>query len=216
MSLLRSVVTGAHDIRRVGRSRRLPWRECEFVVMDFELTDLNPRRAKPLSVGWVVVRHGRMCLADAGYTPIHWPGGPGEISPEAVAVHGLLPEDLAAAPAVSEVADQLERMVTGRVLVAHGSYMELTVLRRVGVPVARRRALDTIRLSQSLDRLEEAPVPANRTLSALSRRLGLPAHRPHHAFGDALTTGGVFLALATRLEAHGAGRLGDLHRLGGA
>lgn len=216
MRRFRSVVTGRPVIRHGGRLRRLPWRECEFVVVDFESTGLDPRRASPLSVGWVVVRHGRLCLADAGYTPIHWSGKSDGISHEAVAVHGLLPEDLAAAPAVTEVAAHLERMMTGRVLVAHGAYMELTLLRRVGVPMPRRRALDTIRLSQSLDRLEEAPVRASRTLSALSRRFGLPSHRPHHAFGDALTTGGLFLALATRLEGHGAGRLADLHRLGGA
>jgi hypothetical protein len=34
------------------------------------------------------------------------------------------------------------------------------------------------------------------------------------AFGDALTTAGIFLALATHLERHGNARVQDLLRLG--
>ncbi len=42
-----------------------------------------------------------------------------------------------------------------------------------------------------------------RPLGDIAAALGLPAHRPHVAEGDALTTAQVFLALATHLEAHG-------------
>ena len=45
---------------------------------------------------------------------------------------------------------------------------------------------------------------------AARRRTRRPAHRPHVAEGDALTTAQVLLALATHLEAHGRGRLRDL------
>jgi DNA polymerase III epsilon subunit-like protein len=47
-------------------------------------------------------------------------------------------------------------------------------------------------------------------LAAVASGLGVPAHRPHVAEGDALTTAQVLLALATHLEAHGRGRLRDL------
>lgn len=199
--------------RRWRQGRRRPWRECEFVALDFETTGLDPRRCRPLSVGWVPVREGRLVLAEAGYTPIR---AEGEIDPATIAVHRLLPSDLTTAPPMTEVAEELTRVLAGRTLVAHGAHLELALLRRAGVPVRRRAALDTIRLSLSLDRLEEAGAGGSRTLSSLARRLGLPAHRPHHAFGDALTTGGVFLALATRFERHGAGRLADLVRHGHA
>ena len=46
-------------------------------------------------------------------------------------------------------------------------------------------------------------MPAQLGLTELASRLGLPAHRPHHALGDALTTAQVFLALATHLEHRG-------------
>ena len=44
-------------------------------------------------------------------------------------------------------------------------------------------------------------------------RLGLPAHRPHHADGDALTTAQLFIALATRLDAVAPQTVGSLARL---
>jgi DNA polymerase III subunit epsilon len=43
--------------------------------------------------------------------------------------------------------------------------------------------------------------PRHLPLSNLSQTLGLPSHHPHDAFGDALTTAQVFLALATHLDA---------------
>jgi len=37
-------------------------------------------------------------------------------------------------------------------------------------------------------------------VSELARSFGLPAHRPHHALGDALITAQVFIALAAHLD----------------
>ena len=49
---------------------------------------------------------------------------------------------------------------------------------------------------------ERDGVPPRRlALGELARALGLPAHRPHEALGDALTTAQVFLALASHLDA---------------
>jgi DNA polymerase-3 subunit epsilon len=50
------------------------------------------------------------------------------------------------------------------------------------------------------------------SLSAIAAALGLPAHRPHQAEGDALTAAQVFLAMATHLEARGHGSVRALTR----
>jgi cyclic nucleotide-binding protein len=50
------------------------------------------------------------------------------------------------------------------------------------------------------------------SLSAIAAALGLPAHRPHEAEGDALTAAQVFLAMATHLEARGQGTVRALTR----
>jgi DNA polymerase-3 subunit epsilon len=53
------------------------------------------------------------------------------------------------------------------------------------------------------------------SLSELAGALGLPAERPHHALGDALTTAQVFLALATYLDGVRHETVGTLARAGG-
>ena len=50
-------------------------------------------------------------------------------------------------------------------------------------------------------------------LEAAARALDLPAHRPHRADGDALTTAQVFLALASRLDRVEAQTVESLGRL---
>ena len=42
--------------------------------------------------------------------------------------------------------------------------------------------------------------PRRISLSDLAAALGLPAHSPHDAVGDALTTAQVFIALASHLD----------------
>jgi DNA polymerase III epsilon subunit-like protein len=46
----------------------------------------------------------------------------------------------------------------------------------------------------------------------MARALGLPAHRPHHADGDALTTAQAFIALATHLDRFTPQTVGSLER----
>jgi DNA polymerase III epsilon subunit-like protein len=75
----------------------------------------------------------------------------------------------------------------------------------------RRTAIDVGPLARRLAVLEGAgggPPPA--TLAALADRCGVPVGRTHHALSDALTTGQIFLVLATRLERYGLGALRDL------
>jgi DNA polymerase III epsilon subunit-like protein len=46
--------------------------------------------------------------------------------------------------------------------------------------------------------------PRRTSLTGLAAALGLPAHHPHDAVGDALTTAQAFVALATHLDARQA------------
>lgn len=184
------------------------WREARFVVLDFETTGLDLRRAAPLSVGWVVVRDGRVVLAEAGYTRIRHRGG---IPADALAVHRLLPADVADAPAAGVVAQRLRPVLDGAVLVAHGAWTERAMLRRLDLG---GRLVDTLQLARALDRLDGHESARATSLAAVAGRLGVPVHRVHHAFSDALTAGGLLLALLHRLERHGAGDVDTLRRLG--
>lgn len=205
MSTGRGVVSGLLGRRRDPRD----WREVEFVALDFEATSANPRRAEPLSVGWVTITDGRVHFRAAGY---HLVAHAGDVPAEGQAIHRLLVEDLTDGDEPTRLAERLRTAVANRVLVAHGASLERALLRRLGVD--HGPVVDTLALVRRLDE-RDATVATNLSLAAVAGRLGVPSLRAHHAFGDALTTALVLVVLAGRLERQRAGcPVEDLVHLG--
>jgi DNA polymerase III subunit epsilon len=176
-----------------------PWRQAEFVVLDFETTGLHLKRDEVVSYGAVLVRSGRIVVGSRVYGLVRPTRA---VSQESAAVHGLVAADLREAPGPQTAAKELADLLIDRVLVAHAAWVEFAFLRRIFLASGIRLdgpVVDTASLSRAVglsDRLAESEP----RLEALAEALGLPVHTPHHALGDALTTAGVFLALATRLD----------------
>lgn len=185
------------------------WRGAEFVALDFETTSGNPRRADPLSVGWVVVGDGRVRLGEAAYYLVDHRG---DVPLEALRVHQLLPSKLQDGLPVDDVAARLRASVSDRIVVAHGAWIERQLLDRMnitGVPL-----IDTLAVVRRLDERAGRSRQAS-SLRGLAHRFGVPPLRSHHALGDALTTALLLLVLATRLEQQrGRCLVDDLVRLG--
>jgi DNA polymerase III subunit epsilon len=200
--------------RAYARARRRDpgraWREERYAVLDFETTGLDPRADEIISFASVPIDDGRVIVGGAR-TALVRP----ERMPEAetIRIHGLRPIDLAGAPTLASVLDQLLASLTGRVLVAHAAWVELGFLAAALRPLGLRppdAIVDTGILAGRV--LGNVEVGEGRTprLADLARRLGLPLHSPHTAAGDALTTAQVFLALATRLDAERPQTVGSL------
>ena len=200
-----------------------PWREATYTAIDFELTGLDPAVHEIISFAAVTVEGGRVHLDDTRYRVVRPRRMP---NADTIRIHGLREADLAAAPPLDEVLDDLLEALTGRVLLAHVAPVETGFLSAALSPRGlslRNPVVDTANLAVELRRRrrqpplsrgENADVAASSPgLSTLADSLGLPAHRPHHAQGDALTTAQVFLALATHLEELGQATLGSLERL---
>jgi DNA polymerase-3 subunit epsilon len=190
----------------MGRAKRLPaphprtpWREAEFCVLDLETTGLDLGRDDIVSFGAALVIRGRIPCGRLAYREVR-PARP--VSVGALTVHGLRTADLADAPAIDDVLDEVIDLLAGRTLVAHAAWVERAfldrVLRRRGYRIGRA-VVDTAALLRAC-RLAGPATGTEPNLEDAARRLGLPVHTPHHALGDAFTTAEVFLALATRLE----------------
>jgi DNA polymerase III subunit epsilon len=189
----------------------LAWREADLWVVDLETTGLDLRQDEVVSWGMVRVRGGRVLLQDAAYGLVR-PSRPP--SPSAMAVHGLLPAELADAGPPDLAAGELARRLRGGVLVAHAAWVEEAFLARLLSPIGTYLAgpvIDTAGLAREAGLAGGGADQAEPGLEALSGRLGLPVHTPHHALGDALTTAVVALALIAKLEArHGPLTVRDL------
>lgn len=185
------------------------WRDAELVAVDFETTTGAPREAEPLSVGWVTIHGGRVRLAHAGYRLV---AHDGHLPRASLPIHGLLPHQLQAGAPPAQVAAQLRDVVGGRIIVAHGAWIERALLGRLDIDNAG--LIDTMALVRRLDE-RDGRAPRGRSLTATARRFGVTPMRAHHAFGDALTTAMLLLVLASRVQ---RGRphcpVDDLLRLG--
>jgi DNA polymerase-3 subunit epsilon len=200
-----------------------PWRNAAYSVMDLELTGLDPSAHEIVSFATVTVAGGRVRLDDSLHRIVRPRRMP---DADTMRIHGLREADLAGAPALDEVLDELLTRLAGRVLVAHVAVVDVAFLRRAletrGLDL-RNPVIDTAALAEELGRVRRQPPLAQERepepgavsspgLSRVARSLGLPVHRPHHADGDALTTAQVFLALATHLEEFGEVTVGSLER----
>jgi DNA polymerase III subunit epsilon len=177
------------------------WRDGRFVAVDIETTGLDRARDEVVSFAAVPVEHGRVVARDAvaGLVRPSVPPSDGSIE-----IHGLRAADLAAAPPAREALAPLAAALRGRVPVAHAAWVERAFLRPLGVGLPRRM-IDTAVLWRALCIERGEGDPGWCELTAVAEALGLPAHRPHEAEGDALTTAQAFIALATHLEERGGG-----------
>jgi DNA polymerase III subunit epsilon len=192
----------------------VPWRAAEFCVIDVETTGLDAATDEMISFAALQITHGRLRLSDARYEHIRPQRMP---DARTIRIHGLRESDLVDAPPLSEVLDGLLEAVTGKAIVAHVAAVERAFLTAALSQYGLRLSnpiVDTAALAAELFRRRRHTPLDSFELSPLARALGLPAHRPHHADGDALTTAQVFLALATHLDLLAPQTVGSLSRYG--
>lgn len=182
-------------------SGRKAWRTAAYASLDFETTGLDLDRDDVVSFGVVQLDGGLVHPGDATYREV----APSvALTGETIVVHGLRPMDVAEAPPMADVADDLRRALDGRYLLAWSAQIEAAFLARTFGGSAtrwRRRIIDVLRLALLVDR-SDGP-DRDFSLTAVARRIGVPVEHPHHALDDALTTAEVFLVLLPELERRG-------------
>jgi len=190
----------ARTYRRASVDIGLPWRASRFAVVDLETTGLDARKHEIISWSVVPVDDGRIPAGAVRYglaRPRRMPDEP------SIVVHGILPADLESAPSPEEAVDELLEAVAGRIVVAHAAWFERAFLARAAARRGvrwRSPMVDTSVIGRLWLFERDGYLPRGISLRTLTRVLGLPAHRPHHALGDALTTAQAFLAISTHLD----------------
>jgi DNA polymerase-3 subunit epsilon len=180
----------------------------QFLVVDCEMSGLNPNKSQLLSVGWVMIEHGRIVNASARHLLIYADRGAGDSSK----IHGLLDSNLAGATSVAAVLMLLIKRMPGAVLVFHHASLDIRFLQRATIENFRCPLLfsyvDTMRIEKQRTHLQGKSLSLR--LAQCRERYGLPAGNQHNALADAQATAELFLAQASYLGKLESLRLSEL------
>lgn len=188
----------------------MPIGQVPLVALDMETTGLESRRHSIVSIGLVPFTAQRIYLPKRRYWVVK-PRRP--LSKRSITFHRITHSEIAEAPDLDEILDELLEALAGRLVVVHyrhieRPFMDEGVKSRRGEGV-RFPVIDTMSLEARLHRQSwwarfkrwMGRPPASIRLHDSRLRYGLPAYQGHHALVDALATAELFQAqLATHFD----------------
>ena len=163
-----------------------------FLVLDCEMSGLDPSSCQLLSIGWVVIENGRIVNSTAKHLLIHADRGAGDSS----RIHGLLDSSIAS------VLMLLMKQIPGSVLVFHHAPLDVKFLQRATIENFRCPLLfnyiDTMEIEKKRIHLQGKAVGLR--LAQCRERYGLQSGSQHDALADAQATAELLLAQASYLS----------------
>ena len=169
--------------------------KTEFLVLDFETTGMDPRKDVILSVGYTVIRNGKVKLSENGHHIIQVNK---KIPRKSVTIHTITDDRCQQGQHLTEVLGTLLNKLAGRVLIAHYAHIEKNFLNTAcrdiyGHPLPIR-ILDTLAIEKKRMQHQQQPLIANQLrLFNLREQYGLPRYNAHNALEDAIATAELFL-----------------------
>ena len=189
-----------------------------YVVLDTELTSLDPRSNRLLSIGAIAMEGAKIRLGEQVYSVVN-PGG--EIPVETIVVHGLRPADVEHGCDSGKAVRELFEFIGDSVIVGHFVHIDLQVLRKELQRASRRLlrpAIDTARahywlaVNEARRRgVEDVNEPLD--LATLAVRYHLQVEEIHHALHDAFLTAQLWQRLLPRLAERGVTTLKEALRV---
>ncbi len=196
-----------------------PLSSVRFVVLDTELTSLNQRTNRLLSVGAIAMNGPRILLGEQFYRVVN----PGVDVPEpGVLVHKLRPADIAEAAKPAEVLAEFREFIGDAVLVGHFAEIDVKILRKELASTGQELANPAIctalvhRWIIKNQRYTEDQFQKLETLdlASLAKTYKIDVHEAHHALDDAFVTARLWQKLLHVLETKGITTFGQLMKIG--
>ena len=175
--------------------------DAELVCLDIETTGLDPATVDMLSIGWVLIRGGRVDLATAESHVVKPEGGLGD-SPS---IHGLTDTVVDKGMSTAEAMERVIEVLAGRVLVVHHAGLDKRLLDRfcrkhfgnkLLVPVIDTLALE----NRSKSRQHHLEDTRSLRLPDLREHYNLPWYRGHDCLVDAISTGELLIAMVAKRD----------------
>ena len=192
--------------------RSTPFEDAELVCLDIETTGLDPASADMLSVGWVLIRDGRVDLATA---EAHFVKPECDVG-QTASVHGLTDTIVGQGMSPTEAMHRVLEALTGKVLVVHYAGLDKSLLDRLCreqfggkllMPVIDTLALEHRRKS----RHHHLNDTRSLRLPDLREHYNLPRYGGHDCLMDAVATAELLIAMAATRAHDGQITLADLY-----
>ncbi len=204
-----------------GFNQTRPLEEYDLVVVDTELTGMNPTRDEIVSIGAVRIKNMCIDLTDYFYSLIR-PDIP--LPKLSTLIHRITPHEVEKAPTLDKVLPRFLDFAGNSLLVGHHMGMDMTFLSRASRQVFggpfKNPCLDTLRLAQAFQEelfegyYDQFNLQISYNLADLAKRHTLPRFPMHNALMDAIQTAYLFLFLARKLKGGKIKTLEDLHTAG--
>lgn len=198
---------------------KAPADTVRFVAFDTEMTGLGDRD-RLVSISGIRIDHGRLNLKDSYYEILNPEHG---MERQAILVHHIVPDETTGRPRAVDALPGFLDFIGRDILVGHNAaydrdFINREMLRHFGVPLLSP-VVDILLLSRSesylMQKYGRGRGYDDHSLNALAERFGLDQEDRHTAFGDAITTGLIFLGLLKSLKHYGVTRLKHVLRAGG-
>ena len=185
--------------------------DAELVCLDIETTGLDPATVDMLSIGWVLIRNGRVDLSTA---ESHVVKPARDELGDSPTIHGLTDSVVDEGMSPEEAMERVIDVLTGRVLVVHHAGLDKKLLDRLCkeqfgdkllVPVIDTLALENRHKSRH-HHLEDT---RSLRLPDLREHYNLPWYRGHDCLGDAISTAELLIAMVANRDS--ATTLSDLY-----
>ena len=197
-----------------------PLDSLHYVVLDTELTSLEHRTNRLLSVGAVGMRGASIRLGEQFYRMVN---PEVEIPAKSVLIHQIRSDDVKDAANISKTFDELNQFIRGTVLVGHFAHIDLKILRKEMAQTGhtlQNPAIDTARVHHWLLRQGRYSEDLTSQLEKLDLETvaiayGLNPENAHHALADAFLTAQVWQKMLVMLQNKGVSNLKKLLKIRG-
>lgn len=166
-----------------------------FTAIDFETA--NGFRGSACAIGAVKIRNGT--IAATHYSLLQPPAGYDRFDPRNMAIHGITPNDVAAAPTFGQHFADFYDFIADDVVVAHNAGFDIGVIESglevSKLPIPRFEFACSLTLSRKNYRL------ASHALPSAAAEAGFVLNRHHNALEDAKAAAAIVVDVAQRLEA---------------
>jgi len=165
-----------------------------LLALDLETTGLNPKEDEIISLGCVSMDHRIIRCNDAGY----WMTKPeGTLNAESVTIHEITHTELAEAPPLHRILDEILNILSGKVVVVHCVAIEREFLLEAALNIYGFPLYFPVLDTMHIERLALNKIPwwkriiarkPSLRLDACRQRYHLPRYKAHHALTDALSS----------------------------